>query len=359
MKASRINITGVCFRKKALFLLLLIGTTLPVAAQQKGFDFKDRPEEKKLELLYDGKLLTAYYFDDSVRKPILYPVNTPGGITVTRGFPIEPRPGERTDHPHHTGVWLNYESVNGLDFWNNSPAIPPQRRENYGTIFHQSIDKKRAGRNNALLEASSSWRNPTGKELLQEKSVYRFTIEDDILVIDRNTQLKAVDEEVVFRDVKDGFFAIRVARELEMPSGEKSGYVDKQGKETQVPAIANEAPGGMYESSCNVRGDSVWSSKADWVVLQGRINGQDVSVGIIDHPDNIGYPTYWHARGYGLFAANPLGQKIFSNGREELNLRLQPGETVSFRFRLVTRSGREITRSEMDELARDFGKSRD
>lgn len=359
MKARRMNLTWFCYRKNALFLLVLVVSNLPVFAQQKGFDFRDRPDEKKLELLYDGKLVTAYYFHDSVRKPILYPVITPGGITVTRGFPIEPRPGERTDHPHHTGVWLNYESVNGLDFWNNSPAIPPERRNRYGTIFHQSIDKKRAGRNNALLETSSSWRNPTGKELLLEKSVYRFTIEDDILVIDRITQLKAVDEEVVFRDVKDGFFAIRVARELEMPSGEKSGYVDEQGKESQVPAIANEALGGMYESSCNVRGDSVWSSKADWVMLKGSINGQPVTVGIIDHPDNIGYPTYWHARGYGLFAANPLGQKIFSNGREELNLRLQPGENVNFRFRLVTRSGREITRSEMDELARDFGKSRD
>lgn len=358
MKASRMNCNGIYFRKKALFLLLLAGTILPVAAQQKGFDFKESPGDKKLELFYGGQLVTAYYFHDSVRKPILFPVNTPGGVTITRGFPIEPRPGERTDHPHHTGVWLNYESVNGLDFWNNSPAIPPERREKYGTIFHQSIDKKRAGRNSALLETSSSWKTPNGKELIREKSVYRFAIEDEILVIDRNTELKAVEEEVLFRDVKDGFFAIRVSRELEMPSGEKSGYVDERGKETQVPAIDNEALTGMYESSSHVRGDSVWSSRADWVILRGRIGGQDVSVGIIDHPDNIGYPTYWHARGYGLFAANPLGQKIFSNGKEELNLRLQAGETVNFRFRLVTRSGRKITGPEMDQLARDFGKAR-
>lgn len=359
MKARRMILTWVCYSKNALFLLLLAGVNLPVAAQQKGFDFKERPDEKKLELLYDGKLVTAYYFHDSVRKPILYPVITPGGITVTRGFPIEPRPGERTDHPHHTGVWLNYESVNGLDFWNNSPAIPVERRNRYGTILHRSIERKRAGRNSALLQTTSSWVGPSGKEILQEKTAFRFGVEDEVLVIDRNTELKAEDEEVVFRDVKDGFFAIRVARELEMPSGEKSGFVNEQGKETPVPAIANESLAGMYESSCNVRGDSVWSSKADWVLLKGSINGQPVTVGIIDHPDNIGYPTYWHARGYGLFAANPLGQKIFSNGKEELNLRLQPGETVNFRFRLVTRSGKEITRSEMDELARDFARSKD
>ncbi len=60
-----------------------------------------------------------------------------------------------------------------------------------------------------------------------------------------------------------------------------------------------------------------------------------VSISIIDHPQNPGYPTYWHARGYGLFAANPLGQKIFSNGKTEMNLRLKKGQTVRFRYRIL------------------------
>jgi hypothetical protein len=50
----------------------------------------------------------------------LYPLIADGGITVTRGYPLEPRPGERVDHPHHAGLWFNYGEVNGFDFWNNS-----------------------------------------------------------------------------------------------------------------------------------------------------------------------------------------------------------------------------------------------
>src|SRR5437763_16177758 len=106
---------------KFIFLSALFCATI-ASAQNTGFRFVDHPEQKQLDLEWNGKLLTAYCYYDSVRKPILYPINTVDGITVTRGYPLQPRAGERTDHPHHTGMWLNYESVNGLDFWNNSTA---------------------------------------------------------------------------------------------------------------------------------------------------------------------------------------------------------------------------------------------
>jgi hypothetical protein len=60
-----------------------------------------------------------------------------------------------------------------------------------------------------------------------------------------------------------------------------------------------------------------------------------ISVAIIDHPKNVNYPTFWHARGYGLFAANPLGEKVFTNGKSEKNLQLKKGESVTFRHRVV------------------------
>jgi hypothetical protein len=78
-----------------------------------------------------------------------------------------------------------------------------------------------------------------------------------------------------------------------------------------------------------------------------------VTISIFDHPANPGFPTYWHARGYGLFAANPLGQKIFSNGKEELNLTLAPGESVTFRYRVLISSEiatREKTEAEYKEF---------
>ena len=111
----------------------------------QGFEWKEGT--KKVELRWNGKPVTAYCYFDSTEKPILYPVRTLSGITVTRGYPIAPRAGERTDHPHHAGIWFNYESVNGLDFWNNSDAIPAERKPHYGSIEHKEIVSKKASAN--------------------------------------------------------------------------------------------------------------------------------------------------------------------------------------------------------------------
>src|SRR5882762_5177430 len=133
---------------------------------QKGFSLVDDPSKKKVTLLYDGKLLTAYCYFDSTEKPVLFPIKTLSGITVTRGFPIVPRAGERTDHPHHVGLWFNYESVNGLDFWNNSYAIKPEQRSKMGTILHRRISSAQGGPDHGELVTESDWVTSNGKVLL-------------------------------------------------------------------------------------------------------------------------------------------------------------------------------------------------
>ncbi len=102
---------------------------------------------------------------------------------------------------------------------------------------------------------------------------------------------------------------IRVARELEHPSDKPEIFTDASGIATAVPTLNNDGVTGMYRSSEGIEGDDVWGTRGKWVNLTGEINGEKVSLAILDHPKNPGYPTYWHARGYGLFAANTLGQK--------------------------------------------------
>src|SRR4051812_30415616 len=74
---------------------------------------------KRVDIAIDGKPFTSYIWPEHVKKPVLDPIRSAGGTIVTRGWPLAPRAGERVDHPHHVGLWFNYESVNGLDFWNN------------------------------------------------------------------------------------------------------------------------------------------------------------------------------------------------------------------------------------------------
>lgn len=332
---------------------LLLGITS--AAQ--GFAFAEQKEKKQIDILYNNKLLTAYCFYDSSRKPMLFPVNTIDGVTVTRGYPFQLIPGERTDHPHHTGIWLNYESVNGLDFWNNSTAIASERRKMYGTIVPQKVVSKKANGNNASLTATATWIRPDQKVLLNEQTIFYFSVKGNDFIIDRVTKLTAADTAVVFKDVKDGMFAIRVARELELPSKEKSSFVDDKGNVTSVPPSSAADVTGMYYGSDGATGDSVWSTKGKWVMLTGKKEGKEVTVGIFDHPSNVGYPAYWHARGYGLFAVNPLGRKVFSKGKEELNFSLATGNSVTFRYRVVVHSGAALTTDQMNKWSDDFEKA--
>jgi hypothetical protein len=327
-----------------------------MAQNKKGFQLIEKPGEKQVEVIYNNQLLTSYAWFDSSRKPVLFPVNTVGGITVTRSYPFKAVPGERTDHPHHTGIWLNYESVNDLDFWNNSTDIAPAKRHLYGTITHQRVISKKAAGNKATLVTEAVWTRPDEMVLLNEKTTFVFEVRGKTFFIDRTTTLTATDTAVVFKDVKDGMIAIRVARELEMPSKDATNFVDDKGNVTTVAKTDNANVTGMYIASNGLTGDAVWSSQGPWVMLTGTKDGKDLIIGIIDHPSNVGYPTYWHARGYGLFAANPLGRKIFSNGKEELNFTLKPGEKTTFRYRIVIHEGKKLTVENMNRMMAAFAK---
>jgi len=341
---------------RLIFLSVCILATAYSTFAQKGFSLVDLPASKKVEVRYDGKLFTAYCYFDSTEKPVLFPIKTTSGVTITRGYPIVPRPGERTDHPHHVGLWLNYESVNGLDFWNNSDAITPEKKPHYGSIRHLKVVSKESKKDKAKLETSSQWVDQTGKVLLDETTLFVFMKSGNDYIIDRVSTLEAKVPEVVFKDVKDGMLAIRVSRQLEQPSKENSKYVDAHGNVTTVPPSDTPVTG-LYANQEGVTGDNVWGKRSKWASLSGKQDGQEVSVIIIDHPKNPGYPTYWHARGYGLFAANPLGQKVFSEGKEELNLVLSQGQKAVFRYRIIIHSGTALAADAVNKQADDFGKT--
>jgi hypothetical protein len=338
-----------------MFITVLTGSTAAWAQSEKPkIDLKVKKAEKKVDVLVDGELFTSYIHPDNIKKPVLWPVMSPEGNMLTRSYPMVDREGDRTDHPHHVGVWLNYGDVNGFDFWNNSEAIPPDDRDGYGTIYHQSIEKTKSGRGKATLVTTSVWKSPKDRVMLNEKAQFDFKAMDDIRIIDRTVTLTAAID-VKFTDNKEGMFAIRVARELELPSDEPTELMDSRGNVTKVEKMDNTDVKGNYRSSEGIEGAEVWGTRAEWMKLSSEIDGEEVSLVIIDNPSNPGYPTYWHARGYGLFAANTLGQNVFSEGREEMNFSLKKGESVTFKYRLVV-AGKDLGDDQIDMLAEAFTK---
>ncbi len=323
---------------KAIMLLAAFSSSVLLISQcssEPVFDLKVYEAEKKVDVMIDGKLFTSYIYPDEIKKPVLWPLMSPAGNMLTRSFPLENKVGDRADHPHHVGVWLNYGDVNGLDFWNNSEAIAPEKRDGYGTIFHRSIEKAESGKGSALLETRAAWESPDHIIMLEEQSTFSFIALENMRIIDRSTTLKAVIDEINFTDNKEGMFAIRVARELELPTEKPTNLVDSHGNVTRVELMDNTLVKGDYRSAEGIEGKEVWGTRCRWMKLASEINGEQVALVIIDHPSNVGYPTYWHARDYGLFASNTLGQKIFSEGENELNFSLKKGESVTFKYRLV------------------------
>ena len=313
-----------------------------------------------VEVTVDGDPFTKYIWTDSddhvLKKPVLNPLLSSRGTPVTRGYPLDPRPGERVDHPHHVGHWMNFGNVNGLDFWNNSDAVPEEDRGRFGTIKVRSVDAMEGGEGQGSLRTTSEWVSPSGQALIRETTHFIFRASATSRSFDRITTLTAL-EDVLFKDDKEGTFALRVARELEHPAEGGGEFTDAAGIVTQVEQMDNSGVVGLYRSSEGVEGDDVWGTRGDWVSLGGEIQGEPISVTIYDHPSNPGYPTYWHARGYGLFAANNLGQEALSDGKHKLMLALKAGEAATFRHRVVIASAAESD-SEHSTCFADFVKSK-
>jgi hypothetical protein len=321
-------------RLAALFCLVVLALGRSIGSADGRIDVKVNEAANRVDVTIDGKPFTSYIWPSTLKKPVLYPLRTAKGTVVTRGFPLDPRKGERVDHPHHVGLWLNHGDVNGLDFWNNSDAIKPADAAKMGTIVHRRIVSARSGADEGELVVETAWLTHDTKQLLTETTRFVFRGGADSRTIDRTTTLTALDQPVTFRDSKEGLLGMRVRRELEQPADKPEIFTDASGKSTNVPVLDNTGVSGKYVSSEGKEGDAVWSTRAKWTLLGGVVEGEPVTVAILDHPSNTGYPTHWHARGYGLYAANPLGDKQF-NEPTSFDFALKPGASVTFKYRVV------------------------
>ena len=307
---------------------------LAAPPSSKGVQVVPDAAQRRVTITVDGKPFTSYIWPAEVKKPVLYPIVDADETTITRGYPLDPRAGERTDHPHHVGLWFNYSNVNGFDFWNNSDAIKAARRPKMGSIVFKKIISAKSGANRGELTTESTWVTGAGEPIIDESTHFVFARgANGTRIIDRTATLRALDK-VVFLDDKDGLLGLRVANWLESPTAKGGEFRDASGAVTKV-AGASPGASGVYLTSEGAKGDVAWGTRGKWCALTGHTGGHTVTIAIFDYPKNPGYPTYWHARGYGLFAANPLGRDGFDPKQPPFNYTLEKGQTAIFRYRVA------------------------
>jgi hypothetical protein len=314
------------------------------------------PNTSTIKIYVGKEPFCSFLYPDTLEKPVLFAVHAANGVQVTRGFPLNLQAGEPTDHPHHAGIWFNFENVNGLDFWNNSFAISADKKQHYGWIKVNSVPKTVSGKTGTLIY-EAQWKNQANEVLLNEETRYVFSGSQGQRIIDRITTLTAATD-VLFKDAKDGLLGIRLAHALQIPTQADQEYTDKNGIKTMVKAVTDSIANGNYLTSEGKTGNDAWSTRAAWCKVFAKMGNDSVSVTVIDHPANPNYPTYWHARGYGLFAANPLGENIFTNGKLTKNLQLKKGDSVVFRYRIVINNGKQTPGADvLNQQAADFAKT--
>jgi hypothetical protein len=257
----------------------------------------------------DGRLFTEYLVH-SKTKPILWPIIGPTGKPVTRDYPMRDRPDETKDHPHQRSFWFTHGEVNGVNFW--------MEQGKTGTIEHVKFLEITSGKP-AVIRTANVWRAPNGKKVCEDQRTLRFDTDGDARWIDFDITIKATDGPVHFGDTKEGSFGIRVAESIRVDS--------KQG-------------GQIVNSRQQVDG-AAWGQRVPWVDYHGPIDGQTVGIAVLNHPSSFGFPTYWHVRTYGLFAANPFGARDFTAGKQTGGYTLAPGESLMLGYRIYLHRGDE------------------
>lgn len=342
------------FAKMVTVWLLLASLFPAVAAEKTSAASKPGvqiiPLTNRYRVEINGQLFTEYFFKD-VPKPYCYPILGPGGVAMTRKWPLEEGKDEEHDHPHHQGLWFGHQIVNGNNFWTISPGT--------GKIVQESLVSAISGEKAGSITTQNKWVAKDGAVVLRDERTLRFYNRPDGRFMDYDVTLKATEGEVTFGDDKDGMMAIRVAETMRVLKFAAKGEKAKAGDGHIVLSTGVRDSGETAVAAKEAKKEAVtWGKQAAWCDYYGPVEGKTVGVAIFDHPGNPRHPTWWHVRDYGLFAANPFGKHYFENlpDKSAGNLVVAAGQSVTFRYRIYFHEGDE-KQAKVAELYAEYSKA--
>lgn len=304
-------------------------------------EIKLTPEENgNITVTADGKPFTTFILN-SHNKPVLYPLIGPTGFAMTRQYPLEDAlPSEKKDHPHQRSCWFAHGDINGLSYWHQEDS-QPKKTIPAGHILLQKIVKCEG---NTII-AESNWVNTHGEIDMYETRTMEFYANETARWIDFTFVLTSAENSVRFGDTKEGLFGIRVAGVLKTDA-KMGGRIINSAGQTNAEAWGKPARWVDY-NNCELqtlisggRNPDVPSSDEK---ENSTVSPPSVGVAILNHPESYAFPSCYHVRGYGLFAANPFGLRDFygENSGKDGSSVLKKGESFTFKYRLLLHIGDE------------------
>jgi hypothetical protein len=273
----------------------------------------------QIDVAVGGRPFTTFYFDPAVAKPYLSPLRSAQGTIVTRSYPMVMNiPGEDHNEPHQRAMYFAHGDINGFDFWGEAAFRRWSRHplSKFGRTVFRKLDAMHGGPESGMVRAEFDLVTAGGRVIATEIQAYVFRGDQHTRTIDCEFAIRAGHGPIRLGDTKEGTFAIRLVKALDSP------------------------PGHMVNSNGAMGEKAVWGKRADWVDDYGNVAGEEVGVAIFDNPENLRHPAYWHARHYGLLAANPFGMKEFTHDRHrDGSYTIAAGRSLTLRYRVFIHHG--------------------
>jgi len=308
-------------RKQGFGLALLCGVLFAPAAIRVADKVQLQRKDKQVDVVIDGRPFTTYFFTTEVAKPYFQPLRSVQGTIVTRDFLIENTipPEHMKDpglEPHQRPMYFGHGNIDGIDFWGEAVFSRYSDDMVFGRTVFRKLDEVRSGDTGAL-RAEFELKGPEGRVVADEIQSYAFGGDENSRWIDCEITLVANHgSDLTLGDSKEGTLGIRLAKELNSP------------------------PGHMVNSAGAEGEKAIWGKRADWVDYDGTVSGEKLGVAVFDSPRSFRHPTWWHARGYGLLAANPFGWREFYRDPEKDGSWTVPqGKQLKFRYRVFIHHG--------------------
>ncbi len=304
------------------------------AAAVAGSGVELKRGEHRIEVVIDGRPFTTYYFSPTVAKAYLMPLQTPSGVIISRNFPIANDVSGANSHessfePHQRPLYFAHGNIDGLDFWGEqafSHFYNDHARQAFGHMSLKAVEEL----SGAAVRARFRLLDPNQREVGEETQAFTFGGDQRIRIIDCEFVLYATAGAMVLGDTKEGTFGIRLRAELSAPHDHMLNSEGAQGE----PAM--------------------WGKPADWVNYSGTVEGKPVGIAVFDSPVSFRHPTTWHARAYGLVAANPFARRAFTKDpKEDGSWTIPEGQSLRFRYRVVIYDGR-LSAAQLAELYRQY-----
>ena len=303
-----------------VFTLLTFAGICAAPARAQEVAFTRQSDRIRIEI---GGAHFSDYLHAGWPKPCLYPILDADGTSYTRDFPFKQNPAEVPDHDWHRGVWLAHGAVNGHDLWREIPE------KKTGRIVLDAILETRAGPI-GLLRLRQLWQTHDARTLLTDETALRISRTAAGTILDYEVTLRATHGAVTLGDTEEGTMAVRVNEALRVTHGKNK---DKR-------------PGtGTLVNAAGDRGIPVWGKRAAWADYSGPLaDGRVIGVALLEHPQNVRHPTWWHARDYGLLSANPFGRHDFEKLKNQPTAGdyvIPAGGSLTLRYRFVFHRGDE------------------